>query len=139
MPQRAFEIRTRIDNYEEPHTIFAESAGKARYETLLNARDAGYDQISFQHIRVRSLGVMDTPREIAERKVKAFNDRYPVGTPIKVYPGPMWQHETAYDTEVRAPCAHLNGAGHPVVKVPGDTIAIDHVIPLAPAMKAEAA
>ncbi|MFL7901506.1 hypothetical protein ACJ41P_10265 [Azospirillum argentinense] len=134
MPQRAYEVRSAVDGYREPHTVYAETIGKARYKTLMNAMDAGYD-ISFRDIKVRSLGIKETPHEQAVRERDAFNASYPIGTPIRAYPGAKGDESCAYDTVVLAPGAYIPGGifGNRVsVKVPGDSIAITHVVPLVP-------
>lgn len=135
MPQRAYEIRTPIDDYRERDVVYAETAGKAKYKHLVDAWDAGWEGLSFSDLKCRSLGVRETPRERAERQRDDFNRRYPVGTPIRCYPGAMGDHERAYDTAVQAPGAFILGGDRGTqvsVKVPGDSIAITHVVPLVP-------
>jgi hypothetical protein len=130
MPSRAYEITTAIDGYRDSHIVHAETAGKARYKTLLSAQDAGYE-LPFQSIRARSLGVRETPQETAARRAAAFNAAHPVGTPVRVYPGPMGDEGSAYDTVVAAPGAYVGSGSRAVVKVPGDSIEITHVVALA--------
>ena len=135
MPQRAYSITTSRDGFCEAHAVFAETAGKARYQVVASAHDAGFDGVSFRDVKVRSLGVMETPRERSVRERDTFNARYPVGTPVRVYPGRMGDHSTAYDTTVQEPGAFIMGGyrGTQVsVKVPGDSIALTHVVPLVP-------
>lgn len=134
MPMRAYAIRTPIDDYAEPTIVYAETAGKAKYQLLRGCWDAGWE-ISFHHLKCRSLGLRETPAEQARSKIDAFNQRYPAGTPVRVYPGAMGDHERAYDTTIAAPGAYLSGCRRtpiPVVKVPGDSIALTHVVPLVP-------
>ena len=64
-----------------------------------------------------------------------FNRRYPVGTPVRCYPCAMGDHARAYDTTAQAPGAFIMGGDRGTqvsVKVPGDSIALTHVVPLVP-------
>ncbi|KAA1057203.1 hypothetical protein [Azospirillum argentinense] len=134
MPQHAYSVTTAIDDHQHAHVVYADTAGKARYQVLSNAQEA-WPSLTFRHIKVRSLGVRETPRERAERQRDDFNRRYPVGTPVRCYPGAMGDHERAYDTTVQAPGAFIMGGDRGTqvsVKVPGDSIAITHVVPLVP-------
>lgn len=56
-----------------------------------------------------------------------FNELYPEGTAIKVYPLARWLEDCKKETVVKSPGAHVNAAGHAVVKIPGDCIALTHV------------
>lgn len=66
-------------------------------------------------------------RRNADTLVHNFNARFPVGTAIRVYPMARWLDDCFRDTEVAAPGAFINSAGYPVVKIPGDCIALTHV------------
>lgn len=70
--------------------------------------------------------------KIATRHAQAFNAEYPIGSPVRVYPGLMGDHRSAYEAVIKEPGAFVLG-GHTVsVKVPGDSIALTHVVPLIP-------
>lgn len=131
MPSRAYAVTTPIGE-GATHTYYVDAptsrkgASKARMEALRNAWDAGF-RLSFGDVRVRSLGIRDTPRELAEREAAEFNRRCPIGTAIRVWPGT--RPGRSYDTEVREPGAFVSGSGNSLyvcVQVPGDWIAITH-------------
>lgn len=133
MSERGWAVSTVIDNFTEQHTRFGESRGKVAYDVLLDLRDS-HRSLSFKHIRVRSLGVIDTPDEIADRQAAAFNAQYPIGTLVRVYPWTRDDEGRAYNTTIAKPGAFVmcRGSGSPQVsiKVPGDSITITHVVPL---------
>ena len=60
----------------------------------------------------------------------SFNAAHKIGTAIRVYPMARWLVDCHKDTVVAEPGAFVNSAGHAVVKVPGDCIALTHVEPL---------
>lgn len=73
------------------------------------------------------------PREPGKRRKKEselcerFNAQHPVGTRIRVFPMARWMPDCCEDTVVAEPGAFVNSAGHAVVKIPGDCIALTHV------------
>jgi hypothetical protein len=73
------------------------------------------------------------PREPGKRRKNSaelcerFNTQYPIGTPIRVYPGARWQADCSREAIVKSPGAFVNSAGCAVVKIPGDCIALTHV------------
>lgn len=69
-------------------------------------------------------------RKDAAELCKRFNDQHQVGTPLRVYPMARWLDDCWKETTVKAPGAFVNRAGYAVVKVPGDCIALTHVIVL---------
>jgi hypothetical protein len=125
---RAFDVRLR--GAPEGRTVYAETAGKAKYETLLDLGDV-FPDLEYTDLRVRCLGVMETPEERNARQIAEFNASFPPNTPVRVYPLAMGDHDSAYDTTVMEPGAFVLG-GTVVVKVPGDSIALTHVVPLLP-------
>jgi hypothetical protein len=105
-------------------TYFAPTAGKARYLALLDIRDVLPD-CSFSDLRVKSLGIIETPRERAERQAAEWNAAHGPGTPIRVY-GLFEDEKTAFDTIAKEPGAYVL-ANHVVIKVPGDCYLVSHV------------
>jgi hypothetical protein len=65
-------------------------------------------------------------RDAAEMCIR-FNELHPVGTPVRVWPLARWLDDCCKETIVKAPGAFVNPAGHAVVKIPGDCIALTHV------------
>lgn len=128
---QAFRVTTRTAPADWGMTIFQPTAGKAKAEYWRHIQDVGYD-IPFTDMRAQSLGKIRTPLEMATDLVDDFNARYPIGSPVRVYPGRMGDHRSAYETVIKAPGAFVIG-GHTVsVKVPGDSIALTHVVPIIP-------
>lgn len=124
MPQRAYACHLR--GGFEAQTFFAATASKARYMALLEWSDC-MPGLSFRDIVVTSLGVIETPQEIAERQASEWNAAHGPGTPIRVYPLLNGDEETGYDTVAREPGAYVMGGNRVSVKVPGDCIALSHV------------
>ncbi len=58
----------------------------------------------------------------------SFNAAHPPGTRVRVYPMARWLDDCFRDTVVAAPGAFVNSAGLGVVKIPGDCIALTHVV-----------
>lgn len=77
------------------------------------------------------------PREPGPRRrdgadlVARFNASHPVGSVVRVWPSSRWIDHSKV-TRVAHPGAFVNSAGHAVVKIPGDWIALTHVQVLAP-------
>jgi hypothetical protein len=73
------------------------------------------------------------PREPGRRRKNAaemcarFNELYPEGTAIRVYPLARWLEDCKKETVVKYPGAFMNASGCAVVKIPGDCIALTHV------------
>lgn len=73
------------------------------------------------------------PREPGKRRknsaemCESFNEQYPVGTAIRVWPLARWLDDCCNETVVKEPGAFVNSAGHAVVKIPGDCIELTHV------------
>jgi hypothetical protein len=65
-----------------------------------------------------------------EAEVRRFNERYPVGTAICVWKGAM-HDKPGLLTKVAEPGAYILSGHTPVVKIPGDCIALTHVAPVA--------
>lgn len=75
---------------------------------------------------------VDRTRRLAEKAatdrllVDTFNRACPVGSRIRIWTG-LRGDGPGREVEVRTPGAFINAAGSPVVKVPGDCIALTHV------------
>lgn len=89
---KAYEVSVKGTPWQR--TIFAASAGKAKYSYLLDVRDA-WPGVSFESLRCRSLGDIPVPltrTQQAQRECGQFNALYPVGTEMQywsgVYEGP---------------------------------------------------
>jgi hypothetical protein len=130
MPKRAFKVWIK-SHPDESEIVYADTIGKAKYSAFLDWQEPCPD-LDYRDMRAKSLGFIETPKERMTRQVDAFNDRFPVGTPVRVYPGPMGDHESAYDTVVKKPGAFILSGHCVAVKVPGDSILITHVVPLMP-------
>lgn len=65
-----------------------------------------------------------------EEMAISFNAAHKPGTRIRVYPMARWLDDCFKDTEVAAYGAFVNPAGHAVVKIPGDCVALTHVVVL---------
>jgi hypothetical protein len=73
-----------------------------------------------------------SPRQTAKQKQAAidrFNRAHPPGTKIRVWRGRMGDGP-GVETTVEEPGAYWLGGHTPVVKVPGDSIALTHVEPV---------
>lgn len=85
---RAYEIG--IKGWEgSESTVFAETAGKAKYRRLLDIRDP-YPDVSFKNLTCRSLGdipVPPTAKELAQREADAFNVTHSIGTMCRYWSG----------------------------------------------------
>ena len=65
-----------------------------------------------------------------EEVVISFNAAHKVGSRLRVYPSARWIDDCHKETVVAEPGAFVNSAGHAVVKIPGDCIALTHVVVL---------
>lgn len=77
-------------------TVFAETAGKAKYRRLLDIRDP-YPDVSFKHLTCRALGDIPVPptrTELAQREADAFNATHPIGTLCRYWSGEHLGHPT---------------------------------------------
>lgn len=146
MPQRAYQITTPIHGPGESSVYYVDAptsrkgASKARMEALRNAWDAGFE-ITFKDVKVKSLGVKDTPREIAQKRCDKFNAICLVGSLVKCYPviPPNFADEHLVRVAaIRDPGAYVALSGEPVVATSGGVWAIDAVLPFDSAVKAEA-
>ncbi len=76
------------------------------------------------------------PREPGKRRKNAaamcerFNALHPEGTAVRVYPLARWLDDCHKETTVKSPGAFVNPGGCAVVKIPGDCIALTHVVVL---------
>lgn len=69
-----------------------------------------------------------TPKQM-QAAVDRFNAAYPVGSRIRVWKGAMG-HGPGIETTVEEPGAYILSGHTPVVKVPGDCIALTHTRPV---------
>lgn len=72
----------------------------------------------------------DTRYAYQDEMAISFNAAHKPGTKIRVYPMARWLDDCFKDTEVAEFGAFVNSAGYAVVKIPGDCIALTHVIVL---------
>ena len=80
---KAFEVN--VKGREWASVIRAETAGKAKYEYLLDVQDSWPD-ISFKDLTCHTLKTIPlTKQEIAEREAAAFNARHPLGTLVNYW------------------------------------------------------
>jgi len=135
MPERAYAVTTPI-HPDEPHVYYVTAPNarkgysKARMACLRNAWDAGFD-LKFGDVKVKYLGLQETPREIAQRKCDAFNARHRIGETVKCYPfiPPVDEDELLVKVlAIREPGAFVMASGAPVVAVAGDCWAIEAVM-----------
>ena len=63
-----------------------------------------------------------------EEMAISFNAAHKPGTRIKVFPMARWLDDCCKETVVADYGAFVNAAGHAVVKIPGDCIALTHVV-----------
>lgn len=134
MPERAYACTTPIlpepsVYYVSAPTTARKAASKARMQCLRNAWDAGYE-ITFSDVKVRSLGMRETPREVEERKCAIFNLTHRAGEPVMCWPfippDPR-DIEHAKVRELLSPGAYVAAAGYAVVPVRGGVYAIEAV------------
>jgi hypothetical protein len=89
---RAYEISVKnAESWREntAQTVFASTAGKAKYQYLRRLKDA-FQDATFADLTCRALGDMPVPptrREIAQREAAAFNSLHPVGTVLRYWSG----------------------------------------------------
>jgi hypothetical protein len=69
---------------------------------------------------------MHMTQEQKEAEVASFNAMFKIGQPIRVWKGRKGDGP-GIDTVIAVPGAFLLGGHTPVVKVPGDSIALTHV------------
>lgn len=117
------------EDWDASKTIYAATAGKAKYEYLLDMWDAGWERIGFQHLRCQSLGGRQRPltqKQISQHECDAFNARVPLGTMLHYWSfvkegaptgtGLMWHGAT------------VSAAGYPVAWIKGKSShALTHV------------
>jgi hypothetical protein len=80
---KAFEVN--VKGREWATVIRAETAGKAKYEYLLDVWDSWPD-VGFKDLTCYTLKTIPpTNQEIAEREAAAFNERHPLGTLVNYW------------------------------------------------------
>lgn len=146
MPSRAYSVTTPILGPDVSSVYYVDAptsrkgASKARMKAFHNARDAGFE-IHIKDVKVRSLGIRETPREIAQRTCDAFNAQHKPGDLVKCYPviPPHFADEPLVKVlAIREPGAFVMASGTPVVAVTGDCWAIEAVLPVGVVLLAEA-
>lgn len=83
---RAYEVGIKDADWSVG-TVFAPTAGKAKYKRLLDLKDAGWEP-EFKDLTCRSLGDIPVPptlTEVAQREADAFNARHPIGTMLRYW------------------------------------------------------
>lgn len=127
---RAYEVRSAIDDYRHVDIRFGKTRDKVKAEVVRSAQDA-WPGLSFQHVKVRFVGIRKTPGEIAQEQVDAFNALAPVGTWVLVRQiiGSA-DLQGAFCTRVREPGAFVARAGYAMVAISGDCYAIECVTPI---------
>ena len=86
---KAYEVGIRSDGGAYDATIFAPTAGKAKYQRFLALRDAGWNG-SFQHLHCRALGDIPVPptrAQLAQGECDSFNAQFPIGTMLRYWSG----------------------------------------------------
>lgn len=80
-----FEVNVKGRDWQK--YIDAPTAGKAKYQYLLDVRDAWPDT-EFKDLECHSCAVRPlTRKELAQREADAFNDRHPIGTVLNYWRG----------------------------------------------------
>jgi hypothetical protein len=71
----------------QPRTIFAATAGNAKYQFLLDNREID-EELTFANLKSRALGMIAkplSPAETAQQEADDFNAAHPIGTLLRYW------------------------------------------------------